>query len=64
MGHYKTPEIGNVIKYQTHVMLCLFIALVFAIIISWQKHVLIEGVYTVISFMLAVNSNRCRLENN
>ena len=63
MGHYKTPEIGNVINYQTHVMLCLFIALVFAIKIS-TKHVLIEGVYTVISFTLAVNNNRCRLENN
>jgi len=34
MGHYKTPEMGNIIKYQTHVVLCLLIALVFAIKIS------------------------------
>ena len=34
MHRYETSEMGNVIEYQTHVVLCLIFALVFAIKIS------------------------------
>ena len=34
MHRYETSEMGNVIKYQTHVVVCLVVALVFALKIS------------------------------